>query len=370
VRPVHFLFTLSLFIFSSSLWGQSAKASQVSTQPSFRVAPVIEGLHIPWGFDFLGEDQIIINEKNGQVSLYDLKLKKRTLLKPKIASTERGQGGLLDVRKHPQYPQQPWIYITFTDSTPKGLTTALARFQIQKDRITKFKKLLVTEATSSTGRHFGSRITFDSQGYLYFGVGDRGRRDKAQDRSNHAGTVIRLNDDGSVPKDNPYYGHKNFKPEIWSYGHRNPQGLVFDKHTETLWEMEHGPQGGDEINVVEKGKNYGWPVISYGEEYGTSIPVGVKRKKGLEQPRHYYVPSIAPCGLEIYSGKKFKQWKGNLFSGALALTHLNRVVIDKGRFVKEERLVANLNQRVRSVREAPNGDLYFSTDSGKIYKIF
>ncbi len=335
----------------------------------FKLELVAKDLHIPWGFDFLSENSMIFTEKNGQISILNLQNNEIQKLEGNVKSIEKGQGGLLDIKKHPQYPEKPWIYITMTDTKSGQLTTTLARFEILDNKIQNFQKLLVTNATSETSRHFGSRITFDNEGFLYFSVGERGVRANAQDLSNHAGSVIRLMDDGTIPKDNPFYNRKNVKKEIWSYGHRNPQGLVFDKTNGILWEMEHGPQGGDEINIIKKGRNYGWPTISYGKEYGTSTPVGKKKKKGLTQPIHYYDPSIAPCGLEIYSGKAFPQWKGNLFSGALALTHLNRVVIKDGKFVKEERLLKNLNQRVRNVKEAPNGDLYISTDSGSVYAI-
>ncbi len=336
----------------------------------FQVIEMASDLHIPWGFDFLDSQTMIFTEKNGKISLLNLETKKITPVALDFTSYERGQGGLMDIKIHPNYPEKPWIYITKTDKKAGELTTTLARFQLKSNKVTDFNKLLVTNATSDTTRHFGSRITFDEQGFLYFSVGERGRRDKAQDLSTHAGSVLRLMDDGSVPKDNPFYNRKNAQNEIWSYGHRNPQGLVYDKDRNILWEMEHGPQGGDEINRIKKAKNYGWPVISYGEEYGTSTPVGEKKKKGMMQPVHYYVPSIAPCGLEVYSGKAFPKWKGDLFSGALKLTHLNRVVMDQnGKFVKEERLLKDLSQRVRNVKESPEGHLYISTDSGYIYAI-
>ena len=206
---------------------------------------------------------------------------------------------------------------------------------------------------------------------FFFGVGDRGERPNGQDLTNHAGSIIRLNLDGSIPQDNPFVNSNAALPEIWSYGHRNPQGLAFDEISNKLWEIEHGPRGGDEINLIKSGANYGWPVISYGKEYWGPLSVGEgTHRKGMEQPIKYYVPSIAPGSLTIYSGNAFPMWKGNLFSGALILRHINRIVLNsKNKAIKEERLLEALDERIRAIAESPQGWLYFSTDSGKIYRL-
>ena len=209
----------------------------------------------------------------------------------------------------------------------------------------------------------------DKEGYLFISIGDRGVRNESQSLKAHMGKIIRIHQDGRVPKDNPFFETKGALKEIWSFGHRNAQGLAFDPMSGDLYEQEHGPRGGDEINKIEKGANYGWPVITYGKEYwGPSIGEG-KKKKGMKQPLKYWVPSIAPCGLSFYSGKKFPDWKGSLFSGALRGKHLNRLTFKNGKIVSEERLLNELGFRVRNVKEGPTGLLYLSVDQGKILRI-
>ncbi len=334
------------------------------------VEEIVGGLHIPWGFEFLNSKTLLINEKNGQLSLFDLDRHRRTLLKGGPQVVERGQGGSLDVVKHPKYPKVPWIYITYVAELKGELTTHLGRFQIRGQEIVQFEKLLASRATSDTNRHFGSRLAFDQENFLYMSVGDRGHRPNGQNLSTHSGSILRLKEDGGVPKDNPFVGQKGALPEIWSYGHRNPQGLAFDRTTNRLWAVEHGPRGGDEINWIKKGKNYGWPTISYGKEYTSSASVGQgTRKKGMEQPTHYYDPSIAPCGMTIYHGSVFPEWEGHLLVGALKLTHLNRVEVKDGKFVSEERLLEKMSERIRHVKVGPAGFVYISTDGGSIYRI-
>ncbi len=231
--------------------------------------------------------------------------------------------------------------------------------------------LLITTSSTDTTRHFGSRIAFDNEGHVFFTVGDRGERPNGQDLSTHAGSVIRLNQDGTVPKDNPFVKHQNALPEIWSYGHRNPQGLSYDSKNKRLWLIEHGPRGGDEINLILAGKNYGWPVISYGKEYWGPLSVGeATSKEGMEQPVKYYVPSIAPGSLLLYTGSAFPGWQGDLFAGALKLQHLNKIKLsDSGQTVGEERLLISLKERIRSLSQSPEGWIYLSTDSGKIMRL-
>ena len=232
-----------------------------------------------------------------------------------------------------------------------------------------YTKLL--RSKTDTTRHYGSRITFDDENHIYFSVGDRGVRPNAQNLSNHAGSILRLNLDGSIPKDNPFVNKKNILPEIYSYGHRNPQGLFYDKISKTLFSIEHGPRGGDEINIIKKGLNYGWPVISYGKEYWNPFPVGVgTHKEGMEQPIQVYIPSIAPSSLIVYRGKMFEKWDGNILSGALKLTHVNRIVVNKkNKVIKENRILENLNERIRDIIQDKKGKIYISTDSGNIYSL-
>ncbi len=353
-----------ILLLSSQAYGKIIHKG-VSEGQSFSVEQVVTGLDIIWGLDFLSENEILFTEKSGKLSRLNLKTKKINKIEgaPKVST--RGQGGFLDVRKD---PTSDWIYFTYVQRKNGFSGTNLGRGKIIKDKLINFETLLSTDINSKTGRHFGSRISFDED-YVFFTMGDRGIRESAQDLSNHGGSVMRLHKDGRVPKDNPFVKNTKAKPEIWSYGHRNPQGLVFDKERGVLFEMEHGPRGGDEINIIKKGGNYGWPEASYGKEYMLPMDVGEKKVKGTIQPMKFYVPSIAPSGLEVYSGKVFKKWKGDLFSGALKDRHLNRVSLTNRKAVKEERLIEDLKYRIRSVREGPDGLLYLSTDNGKILRI-
>ncbi|MDW7771894.1 MAG: PQQ-dependent sugar dehydrogenase [Desulfobulbaceae bacterium] len=264
-----------------------------------------------------------------------------------------------------------WLYFTYSKDRDGLGATTLARARLDTDRLTDWQDLLVTQSTTGTSRHFGSRIAFDNNGHLFFTVGDRGDRPNGQDLSTHAGSVLRVNLDGPVPADNPFVQRENALPEIWSYGHRNAQGIVYDREHDRLWIIEHGPRGGDEINLVLPGRNYGWPVISHGKEYWGPVRVGEgTEKEGMEQPVKVYTPSIAPGSLLLYSGKAFPAWQGNLLAGALVLRHLNRIVIDPdGRAAGEERLLESLDERIRALVESPEGWLYLSTDSGRILRI-
>lgn len=338
------------------------------TEPEFELEQVADGLGIPWGLAFLSEDRLLITEREGGVKLLDLASNKMTSLKnaPKVIAN--GQGGMLDVAVSVENPA--WIYFTYVGGTSRKHSTILARAQLDEDALIRWQDLLVTTGNDN-GQHFGSRIVFDEKGYVYFGVGDRGERESAQDLSLHQGSVMRLHLDGSIPKDNPFVNIDNAQLAIWSYGHRNPQGMAYDVDNKRLWLIEHGPRGGDEINLLEKGKNYGWPVISHGREYISHLPVGEStHKAGMEQPVKVYSPSIAPGSLLYYSGDAFPQWRGNLFAGALKLRHLNRVQLnDRAEAIDEQRLLQDLDQRIRALAQSPRGWIYFSTDSGTIYRL-
>ena len=363
------LWTL-LTLVSLSLQAQTPQIIK-SQEATFALGVVTDGLGIPWGMAFISDNLLILTEREGRISLLDTDSGKRTPLQGVPAVKADGQGGILDVAVPPDFTTGDWIYFTFVrDKAGEGVTV-LARAKLSGNRLIAWQDLLETRSATDTGYHFGSRITFDKTDHVYFGVGDRGVRPTAQDLTNHAGTVMRLKRNGSVPKDNPYLGRTDVLPEIWSYGHRNPQGIAYDKANERLWVIEHGPRGGDEINLVLPGRNYGWPVISYGKEYWGPLQVGEgTARKGMEQPVKQYTPSIAPGSLILYSGKAFPAWRGNLFSGALKLQHLNRVTIDKqAKAVGEERLLTDLNERIRALAESPQGWIYFSTDSGIIYRI-
>ncbi|MFK5891847.1 MAG: PQQ-dependent sugar dehydrogenase [Pseudomonadota bacterium] len=360
-----------LLIFSLN---QSAISAQIIFQDKvnkFVVESLIEGLGVPWGMAFLSVDKIIFTQRNGKIGLINLINKQVIWLKNAPSVYHNGQAGLLDVAISPDYNKNGWIYFTYSKKIANKSATTLARAKLKTDQLHSWQELLVSKSIEDTNYHYGSRITFDQKGHVFFSVGDRGVRDNAQNLSNHAGSVLRLNMDGSIPQDNPFIDNSDVLPEIWSYGHRNPQGLVYDKQFDRLWLIEHGPRGGDEINLVLAKKNYGWPVVSYGKEYWGPVNVGEgTHKKGMEQPVKVYVPSIAPGSLMLYSGKLFPQWKGNLFTGALKLRHLNMITIDtQAKATDEQRLLKSLNERFRCVIESPEGWIYLSTDSGKILRI-
>jgi glucose/arabinose dehydrogenase len=308
-----------------------------SEKVTFVLEKVTEGLGIPWGMAFVSNTQLLITEREGRIKLLETKTNSLTSLQGAPDVLADGQGGLLDVAMPPDFTAGDWIYFTFVRNKDDYGVTVLAR----------------------------------EKNHVYFGVGDRGKRPNSQDRTNHAGSVMRLYRDGRIPQDNPFNQRNDVLPEIWSYGHRNPQGMAYDYTNKRLWLIEHGPRGGDEINLILPGRNYGWPVISYGKEYWGPMAVGEgTHREGMEQPIKQYTPSIAPGSLLLYSGKAFPAWRGNLFAGALKLRHINRVTLNKeGNAIAEERLLTNLDERIRALIESPQGWLYFSTDSGKVYVI-
>jgi len=314
----------------------------------FQVEEVVSGLGVPWGMVFLSPTELLFTERAGRISLLDLHSGKKTALHggPKVFS--QGQGGMLDVAVAKGYAPGEWIYFTYSkEQAGQGVTT-LARAHLLDNRLQDWQDLLVTQSATKTTRHFGSRIAFDGKGHLFFTIGDRGDRPNGQDLTTHAGSILRVNLDGTVPDDNPFANGGGLA-EIWSYGHRNPQGIVYDARQDRLWSNEHGPRGGDEINIILPGK---------------------RTKTGMVDAVKVYIPSIAPGSLLLYSGKAFPNWQGNLFAGALVMRHLNRVVISEdGEAVEEERLLTDLEERIRCVVESPDGLLYFSTDSGRILRL-
>ena len=350
---------------------------------TYQVTQVATGLGIPWGMSFQSENEILFTERKGRLGIVNIVSGEVNYLSGLPEIIANGQGGFMDVAKPTNNEIADWTYFTYVkpiDAAGNGETT-LARAHISKDGIFDWQDLLVTHSLFGvifdvTGiawgsdRHFGSRIAFDDT-HLYFSIGDRGNRPNGQNLETHAGSILRLNVDGSVPQDNPFVDVKGARNEIWSYGHRNPQGLFWDGVNQRLWSIEHGPRGGDELNLIERGANYGWPIISYGKEYASFRSVGEgTHKEGMEQPKKFYIPSIAPGSLMQYTGEAFPEWQGDLFAGALKLRHINRIDLDpEGNVVAEERLMEDLNERIRALLESPEGWIYFSTDSGNIYVI-
>ena len=319
--------------------------------------------------DFLPDGSIIFTEKSGE--LYLFKDGKKTEIKNVPEVYARGQGGLLDIKLHPDYKNNGWLYITYSSSEGegKGGNTALIRAKLKENKLVTIEKLYKGAINSTKGQHFGSRIVFDKHGYLYFSIGERGNRDEnPQDLTRDGGKIYRLNDDGTIPADNPFIGVKNAKTAIYSYGHRNPQGLTIDPITGEIWEHEHGPMGGDEINIVKKGKNYGWPIISYGINYNKTSFTELTKKEGMEEPLFYWVPSIAPNGFVIVSSDKYPDWTGNLLVGSLKFQYLERLILKDNKVVKREKLYDNIG-RVRNVVQAPDGYIYMAVEGKGIYKL-
>ncbi len=336
-----------------------------------KLEQIADGLGIPWGLTFISANQLLATEREGSVRLINVDNGYVRLLKNVPDVLTEGQGGLLDVALSPNFKKDGWIYFTYVKDVEGEGATVLARAKLVGDSFDEWHELLVTKSTTDESQHFGSRITFDENGHVFFGVGDRGVRKNAQNLTNHAGSIMRLKLDGSVPADNPFSKNKKLLPEVWSIGHRNPQGMAYDVENKRLWSIEHGPRGGDEINLIRPGANYGWPIISFGKEYWGPVAVGEgTHRKDMEQPVKVYIPSIAPGSLLLYSADALPAWKGNLFAGALKLRHINRIVLSEtGEVVKEERLLEDFSERIRALTQSPQGWLYFSTDSGKIFRL-
>ena len=333
-----------------------------SEKHDFRLVPVGGPLDQAWGMAFLPDGRILVTEKDGNLRILDGEgnLSKPLRGLPRIESY--GQGGLMDVALDPGFALSRRLYLSLAWDAKGGKTTAVGTARLSGDRLRGFKLIFAGRPGSGSGRHFGSRLRFGPDGRLYVTIGDRGHRPNAQDLGTHAGAILRLDRDGTAPADNPFAGRPGALPEIWSYGHRNPQGLAFDPDTGRLWSQEHGPKGGDEVNLVERGRNYGWPAITHGRNYiGTKITDETARP-GMEQPRTFWVPSIAPSGLTVYRGDRFPGWDGNLFVGALRAQLLVRLELEGDRVVREERLLTDFGNRIRDVRTGPDGLIYLLLD--------
>jgi len=344
----------------------TASAQTVRSQAhSFKVVTLTEGLEHPWGLAFLPDGRMLVTERPGRLRVVaaDGKLDPRPVEGlPAIAET--GQGGLLDVALHPQFRDNRWVYLSYAARGDRGVGTEVLRGKLSGHRLEDTQVLFRMQPKSGGGRHFGSRLVFDRAGYLFITLGDRGDQDRAQRLNDHAGSVIRLHDDGRVPADNPFAGRAGALPQKYTLGNRNMQGAALHPETAVLWTHEHGPQGGDEVNVIRPGRNYGWPVITYGVNYGVGTKIGEgTHKAGMEQPLHKWVPSIAPSGMAFYTGDKFPRWRGDLFVGSLKFQLLVRLKLDGETVVQEERVLEGELGRIRDVRVGPDGYIYLLTDS-------
>ncbi|MCE2571951.1 PQQ-dependent sugar dehydrogenase [Motilimonas eburnea] len=334
---------------------------------AWQAEKIASGFTLPWAIAYVDEQTLLVTEREGIIKRLDLTTGKQTPL-AEINVVAKGQGGLLDIAKSPF--TKGTYYFTYSKNQQGQSATTLAMARYQDGKFSQWQDLLVTDSRSNTTRHFGSRITFD-QSSVYFTLGDRGERENGQNTQTHAGSILRLNPDGSIPKTNPFINNPKVRDEIYSYGHRNPQGIWYDSQTKQLWSIEHGPRGGDEINLIQAGANYGWPITSHGQEYWGPFDVGeAKEKPGIESPVKVYVPSIAPGSLVLYRGDKFPELNGKLIAGALKLMHLNVITLnEQNQAIDEQRLLENLNERIRDLEITPAGDILFATDNGKIYRL-
>ncbi len=338
---------------------------------SLRLATVAKGLDHPWSLAFLPDGRMLVTERPGRLRAVTARGEISSPIKgvPKVYA--RGQGGLLEIIVDPDFAANRTLYLSYAEPGRGGGGTAVARAVLAGDRLTDFKILFRQVPKTGGGRHFGSRLVIAPDGTLFVTIGERGERRRAQDPTVNRGQIIRIRRDGTVPEDNPFVGKRGFRPEIWSYGHRNPQGAALHPVTGKLWIHEHGARGGDEINIPLPGRNYGWPVIAYGRHYsGGRIGEGT-HKEGMEQPIYYWDPSIAPSGMAFYTGDRFPAWKGNLFVGALSFRLLARLTLEGEKVVAEERLFSELRERIRDVRQGPDGFIYLLTDSsdGRLLRI-
>jgi aldose sugar dehydrogenase len=365
------------------IYGSSAaspgqtRAPAPASKLAVTVETVAKGLEHPWGLQFLGGGRMLVTERPGRMRIVDA----AGTLSPPVNGLPKawaaGQGGLLDVALDPKFAENSLIYWSYSEQRGATRGTSVARGKLiiadtsgsLSGRLDEVS-VIFRQDGADTDLHFGSRLVFGRDGTLFVALGERNLKDPAQDLKSTHGKVVRINTDSSVPKDNPFVGRDGVKPEIWSSGHRNIQGAALHPETGKLWTIEHGPRGGDEINVPLAGKNYGWPVIGYGIDYSGAKIHTTAVKPGMEQPIYFWVPSIAPSGMAFYTGNA-PEWAGNLFVGALAGQHLSRLVLDGERIVAEERLLADLGERIRDVRMGPDGAIYVLTDSpqGRVLRV-
>jgi aldose sugar dehydrogenase len=380
------LYGLGVLIASLSGAPASVGAPYESERVNFEVEVLATDLKQPVALVFLPDGRaILVERRSAKLSVLDVQSGKLTPLSgaPEaltgdddvIADARRpttliGQdSGLHDMVLHPRYAENRWIYLSYSHGPRTYSTTVVDRFRLQGNRLIDRERIFTADAYSEDRFHYGGRMVFVGN-HLFLTIGDRHHQDRAQELTNHTGKILRLNDDGSAPPDNPFVGQKDARPEIWSYGHRNPQGLIVHPDTGELWSHEHGPSGGDELNLIRRGANYGWPVISYGWQYsGGPIGQGITTREGMEQPVWVWTPGIAPSGFMVYTGTSFPEWRGSFLVGAMAHRHLNRLVLRDGRVVVEERLMNRDAGRVRLVSQGPDGLIYIGSDDGRLYRL-
>ncbi|MGK0252694.1 MAG: glucose/arabinose dehydrogenase [Mariniflexile sp.] len=368
----HTSILLTLLLATCLSCAQQIESEIKAESPSFKNHTneiVVPDLSIPWGLAFLPDGSLLITEKSGE--LIHFKNGVKTTIEGIPEVYVRGQGGLMDLKLHPNYNENGWIYFSFASAEGEGDggNTAIMRAKLKDNTLIDKQLLYKANPNTKKGQHFGSRIEFDNNGYLYFSIGERGERDmNPQDITRDCGKIYRLYDDGRIPEDNPFVNTPNAKKAIYSYGHRNPQGMTKNPETGDIWVHEHGPQGGDEINIIKKGKNYGWPVISYGINYDSTSFTDLTEKEGMEQPFFYWVPSIAPSGMTFVTSDKYPDWKGNLLVGSLKFNYLERLIITDNEVIKREKLMEGIG-RVRNVHQGTDGYIYVGVEGKGVIKI-
>lgn len=373
MRPIHFLFSMIIILFSCDAKTDEMEiydpaedtGSSDIIDPAdfrFRIDTLATGLSNPWGLTFLPNQDLLVTERSGEIRV----IRNNQLLATKIAGVPEvystGQGGLFEIKLHPDYQSNGWLYISYAAKGDGGGNTAIMRAKLDGFSLVERSVIFQAEPFLSGGNHFGGRMEFDREGFLYLSVGERGRGNNAQNLKNHAGKIIRLIDDGRIPADNPFVDQSGAKAEIYTYGNRNPQGMARHPETGEIWTHEHGPKGGDEINILRPGVNYGWPEVSYGTNYDGSIISESPVKEGVTDPLHYWVPSIAPCGMTFVTSELFAPWKGNLLVGSLKFRYLARLDLDGNQVIHEEKIMENIG-RVRAVIQGPDGLIYVSVES-------
>jgi glucose/arabinose dehydrogenase len=366
---IHLLILIFLSFSACAHQTDSYITAEVPEIINYTTEVVVPNLDIPWGMVFLPDNSMLITEKSGE--LIHFKNGKKTSIEGLPEIYVRGQGGLMDIELHPDYNENGWIYFSYAsqEGEEEGGNTAIMRAKLKDNKLVENQLLYKASPNTKQGRHFGSRLEFDNEGYLYFSIGERGNRDvNPQDITRDCGKIYRIHDDGQIPDDNPFINSPNAKKAIYSYGHRNPQGMIKHPKTGKIWIHEHGPKGGDEINIIQKGKNFGWPIVSHGINYSGTKFTDHTSLSGMEQPLFYWVPSIAPSGMTFITSDIYPEWKGNLLVGSLKFRYLERLELKNDKVIKREKLFEGMG-RVRNVKQGPNGYIYVAMEGVGIVKI-
>lgn len=366
---IYFTILIIMFNFSCGQEPNDKNEIIVTDELNYEMELVFENEGIIWGLEFLNDNSILATVKSGSIIHYKDGVKKELKGVPEIYL--RGQGGLLDIAIHPNFEKNKFIYLSYAseDIEGKGGNTTISRAILNGDTLEELEVLYKGTPDSRKGQHFGGRMEFDNENYLFFSIGDRGNRNvNPQDITIDGGKIYRIKDDGTIPKDNPFYNDGNAKKAIYSYGHRNPQGMFKHPVSGKIWTNEHGPRGGDEINIIEKGKNYGWPKITYGINYSGTTITKNKSLPNMEQPLYYWIPSIAPSSFEYISSEIYPNWKGSLLAGALVFKYIERIVLEDDIVVSRSKIAENLG-RPRDIKQGPDGFIYVSIENKGVYKI-